>query len=109
MTCTKQGWTISEIAAETGWHRTTVSKYLKDGPPAARVGEAPVMTDRWRSRIDVMLETYPRLLAVSVHNKLRADGFDGSYPTVVRAVRDVRGPRFRAADAVSVPIHTDPG
>lgn len=105
----KQGWTISEIAAETGWHRTTVSKYLKDGPPTVRAGEAPVMTDRWRSRIDVMLEAHPRLLAVSVHNKLRADGFDGSYPTVVRAVRDVRGPRFRAANVVSVPIHTDPG
>ena len=28
---------------------------------------------------------------------------------MVRAVRDIRGPRFRAADAVSVPIDTDPG
>ncbi len=106
----KQGWTISEIAAETGWHRTTVSKYLKDGPPpAARVGEASVMTDWWRSRIDALLEAHPRLLSISVHNKLRADGFDGSYPTVVRAVRDNRGPRFKAADSVSVPIHTAPG
>jgi transposase len=48
-------------------------------------------------------------LAVSIHNKLRAEGFTGSYPTVARAVREVRGPRFRAAAAVSVPIHTDPG
>ncbi len=47
--------------------------------------------------------------AVSIHNKLAATGFEGSYPTVVRAVREIRGPRFRAADAVSVPIHTDPG
>jgi len=105
----KQGWTIGEIAEETGWHRTTVSKYLKDGPPTPRAGEASVMTDRWRSRIDALLEAYPRLLAVSVHNKLCADGFDGSYPTVVRAVRDNRGPRFKAANAVSVPIHTAPG
>ena len=105
----KQGWTISEIAAETGWHRTTVSKYLKDGPPAARATEAPVMTEEWRSRIDTMLGAYPRLLSVSVHNKLRAEGFEGSYPTVVRAVRDLRGPRFRAANLVSVPIHTAPG
>ena len=52
---------------------------------------------------------HPRLLAVSVFNKLRAEGFGGSYPTVVRAVREVRGPRFRPAAAVSVPIHTDPG
>jgi len=105
----KQGWTISEIAAETGWHRSTVSKYLKDGPPTARAGEASVMTDRWRSKIDSMLEAHPRLLAISVFNRLRADGFDGSYPTVVRAVRDNRGPRFKAANAVSVPIRTGPG
>lgn len=105
----KQGWTISEIAEETGWHRTTVSKYLKVGPPAARSTDAPVMTDLWRSRIASLLEAYPRLLSVSVHNKLRAEGFVGSYPTVVRAVRDVRGPRFTAANAVSVPIYTSPG
>ncbi len=105
----KQGWTICEIAETTGWHRTTVSKYLREGPPTARAGEASVMTDRWRSRIDALLEAHPRLLSISVHNKLRADGFDGSYPTVVRAVRDNRGPRFKAANAVSVPIHTAPG
>ena len=106
----KQGWTIAEIAAETGWHRTTVSRHLKNGPPpSARPTEATVMTDRWRTKIDSMLEAHPRLLSISVHNKLRADGFDGSYPTVVRAVRDNRGPRFKAANAVSVPIHTAPG
>lgn len=105
-----QGWTMGEIATETGWHRTTVSKYLKEGaPPQRRSAGSPVMTDAWRGRIEMMLGKFPRLLAVSVHNKLRAEGFEGSYPTVVRAVRDVRGPRFRAADAVSVPIHTDPG
>lgn len=105
-----QGWTITEIAAETGWHRSTVSKYLKQGaPPESRSTGSPVMTEAWRERIDTMLNKFPRLLAVSVHNKLRAEGFGGSYPTVVRAVRDVQGPRFRAADAVSVPIHTDPG
>lgn len=67
------------------------------------------MTQRWRARVEALLAAHPRLLAVSVHNKLRAEGFCGSYPTVARAVRDVRGPRFRAAAAVSVPIHTDPG
>ena len=106
----KQGWTILEIAEATGWHRTTVSNYLKNGPPpAARATEATVMTEHWQQRIATMLEKWPRLQSVSIHNKLVATGFDGSYPTVVRAVRDIRGPRFRAADAVSVPIHTDPG
>jgi hypothetical protein len=106
----KQGWTIAEIAAETGWHRTTVSRHLKNGPPPlARPTEATVMTDGWRSKIDALLEVHPRLLSISVHNKLNADGFDGSYPTVVRAVRVNRGPRFKAANAVSVPIYTAPG
>ena len=105
-----QGWTIKEIAEATGWHRTTVSNYLKNGPPpVTRPTEATVMTEHWQNRIDTMLTSSPRLQSVSVRNKLRAVGFDGSYPTVVRAVRDIRGPRFRTADAVSVPIHTDPG
>ena len=29
----KLGWSIFEIAEATGWHRTTVSNYLKNGPP----------------------------------------------------------------------------
>ena len=89
-----QGWTISEIAEETGWHRTTVSKYLKHGPPpAARTTEPSVMTEAWQTRLNTMLKSWPKLQSVSVHNKLRAVGFEGSYPTVVRAVRDIRGPR----------------
>ena len=71
--------------------------------------ERRVMTAGWRSRIEVLLGNHPRLLATSVHNRLRAEGFCGSYPTVVRAVRDIRGPRFRAAAAASVPICTGPG
>ncbi len=105
-----QGWTVVEIARETGFHPATVSKYLKQGPPPERrAGEASVMTDRWLERIEAIVEKWPRMQAVSIHHRLVADGFEGSYPTVVRAVRDIRGPRFRAAEAVSVPIHTDPG
>ncbi len=105
-----QGWTICEIAEKTGWHRTTVSNRLKEGPPPeTRPTEPSVMTDYWRQRIETMLEKWPKLQSVSVHHKLVAAGFEGSYPTVVRAVRNIRGPRFRTADAVSVPIHTDPG
>lgn len=107
----RQGWTIKEIAEELGYHPATISKRLAEGPPQPRtVGdEARVMNQRWRERIAVLLEAHPRLLGVSVFNKLRAEGFGGSYPTVVREVRAVRGPRFRAASAASVPIATDPG
>jgi IS30 family transposase len=61
-----RGWTIVEIAKETGFHPATISKYLKHGPPpAARPTEATVMTERWRAKIDTMLETHPRLLSIS--------------------------------------------
>lgn len=107
----RQGWTFKEIGEELGYHPATISKWLAEGPPQPRTvaDEAKVMSRRWQERIAVLLEAHPRLLAVSVFNKLRAEGFAGSYPTVVREVRAVRGPRFRAATAVSVPISTDPG
>ena len=32
----RQGWTLAEIAAETGFHPATISKQLKaDGPPSS--------------------------------------------------------------------------
>jgi len=107
-----QGWSIVEIATELGYHPATISKWLRsDGPPQPRraADDELVMNARWQARIETLLSSYPRLLAISVHHKLAAEGFTGSYPTVVRQVRAVRGPRFRAAAAVSVPLHTDPG
>jgi transposase len=108
----KQGWTLDEIAAETGFHPATISKQLKaEGPPTRRrvPDEALVMNARWRRRVAELIETYPRLLGISVHNKLHAEGFGGGYSTVTRELRGLRGPRFKAAANVSVPIHTDPG
>ena len=48
----KQGWTLGEIAEETGYHPATISKWLKaDGPPTRRQvpDEALVMNARWRA------------------------------------------------------------
>jgi len=107
-----EGWTNREIADELGYHPATIAKWLKEGgPPGPRVvpDEAKVMDAHWKERVALLLRAHPRLLAVSVHNRVRAEGFTGSYPTVVREVRAFRGPRFRAASAASVPIHTDPG
>ena len=108
----EQGWTIKEIAAGTGFHPATVSKYLKQGPPPAR-REAPdsarVMNARWCERVRSLIEAHPMLLGISVLRCLQAEGFEGGYSTVTRELRRIRGPRFAAADRVSVPIHTDPG
>ena len=108
----KQGWTIKEIAAETGYHPATAAKRLREGPPPLRRGmsdEARVMNRRWAERIEALVGAYPRLLGVSVFRCLQAEGFGGCYSTVTRELRRIRGPRFSAADRVSVPIHTDPG
>ncbi len=96
-----QGWTFKEIAEETGFHPATVSARLQaDGPHRhGRVSPSPVLDERWRARIAELIETYPRPLGVSVHNKRRAEGFAGGYSTVLRALRDVRGPRFRPGEA----------
>lgn len=108
----RQGWTLAEIAAETGLHPSTVSIHLKaDGPPLKRrtPDDTLVMNARWKQRVNDLVSSYPRLLGVSVFNKLHAEGFTGGYSTVTRELRQLRGPRFRAAGAASVPIMTDPG
>jgi transposase len=107
----KQGWTLEEIAVETGFHPSTISQRLKEGPLTKRQvpDSALVMNAFWKERIASLIGTYPRLLGVSVHNKLQAEKFTGGYSTVTRELRSIRGPRFRAAEAASMPIHTDPG
>ena len=105
------GMTYVEIAEVTGYHRTTISEWIRSGgPPASRAPDPDrvVMTQAWQGRVAELLAVQPKLLSTSVHDLLAAEGFGGSYPTVVRAVRQVRGPRFVAAKAASVPIETAP-
>ena len=106
-----QGFTVTEIAAELGYHPATISKWLAaGGPPERRAAQAPPLIDEgWAARIAELLARSPRLLATSVFEIITAEGFDGSYPTVSRHLNEVRGPRFRAAPGVSVPIETAPG
>ena len=89
----EQGWTIKEIAAGTGFHPATVSKYLKQGPPPAR-REAPdsarVMNARWCERVRSLIEAHPKLLGISVLRCLQAEGFEGGYSTVTRELRRIR-------------------
>jgi transposase len=106
------GWTVDEIAAEVGYHPATVRGWLKAGGPPARrevTVEERVIDPGWQARIHAMLKLNPRLLATSIHDRLVAEGFEGSYPTVARFVREVRGPRFKTGPESTVPIETAPG
>jgi transposase len=108
----RQGWTISEIAAAVGHHPATVSHWLKNGgPPAKRQTEPDklVIDERWRNRVTEVLKANPNLLGTSVERLLRAEGFEGSYPTLVRHLREARGVRRHRDPAVSVPIETAAG
>ena len=79
----KQGWTIREIADETGFRPATVSRRLREGPPPSRrvaPDGAKVMTRRWAERIEALVVEHPRLLGISVWRCLQAEGCTGSLP-----------------------------
>lgn len=108
----RQGWSITEIARELGYHPATISKWMKQGGPPPKRAVDPavrVIDDRWAKRIDELIAPPSKLLATSVFEIITAEGYTGSYPSVVRHVRALRGPRFRVAPQVSVPIETGPG
>lgn len=108
----RQGMTYTEIADETGYHPTTIAKWVREGgPPAGRIvgDEDRVIDEKWSARLLELLAGNKDLLATSLFEIVTAEGFAGSYPTVSRWVRSVRGPRFRRADQASVLIETGPG
>ncbi|MEZ5215509.1 MAG: hypothetical protein R2715_02690 [Ilumatobacteraceae bacterium] len=77
----RQRWTCKEIAAETGCTRRRCRMLKADGPPTVRVtpDSSLVMSAVWKERTALLIAKFPRLLGISVHNRLRADGFDGGY------------------------------
>lgn len=109
----RQDWTIGQIADAVGAHPATISSWLKKGgPPPKRhapAGHVPVIDERWAKRVSALLEANPELLGTSIERIIRAEGFAGSYESLVRHLRDVRGVRRRHSPGVSVPIETDPG
>lgn len=109
----RQGWTIGQIADAVHAHPATVSSWLrKGGPPPKRrppAGLVPVIDERWATRIDELLEANDQLLGTSIERILRAEGFEGSYESLVRHLRSLRGVRRRRTPLVSVPIETAPG
>jgi transposase len=107
----RQGLTIKEIAAETGYHPKTISSWLANGgPPEKRKKTEPmVIDDRWSTRIAELLRLAPRLLGTSVFEMIVAEGYTGSYASVSRHLHTIRGPRFNGAPLASTRIETGPG
>ena len=106
MAMKRQGLTIKEIADELGYHPSTISSWLKNGgpPPKRESVVSPAIDGRWAARIAELLRAAPRLLATSVFELIRAEGYERSYPSVSRHVHAIGGPRFHAAEAASTRI-----
>jgi transposase len=107
----RQGWTHKQIADKLERHPATIAKWIeKGGPPQRResTGEA-VVDEQWQRRISELLQSNSDLLSSSIHRIISAEGFTGSYPTLSRYVRSVRGTRREKNLQVSVPLESAPG
>jgi transposase len=106
------GWSIRQIAEHVGYHPATISSWLKaGGPPATRSTpvEVQIVDERWRERIAGLLAHNGALQATSIMRVLDAEGFDGSYSSLTRYLRSVRGTLRGRASTVAMPIDTGPG
>ena len=93
-----QGLTVKETAQRLGYHPTTIAKWIKvGGPPERRVrpAAAHVLNPQWAARVSELLTAEPQMSASKVRDVLTAEGFLGSYSSVVRYLRARRGPRFQ--------------
>ena len=93
-----QSLTIKETARRLGYHPATISRWIRaGGPPDARIAASAsrVLDSRWAQRVAQLLADNPEIFGTQAHRILEAEGFQGSYPSVVRHLRAVRGPRPR--------------
>jgi len=85
----KQGWKITAIAAHLGRDRKTIRDYL-NGKRVAGV-RARAVEDRFAVFVDYCRERLaedPHLWAVTLFDEVVALGFDQSYPTFTRQLRE---------------------
>lgn len=85
----KQGWSISEIARHVGRDRKTVRAYL-DGErePGVRVLVEPDLFDRFEPYVRQRLLDDHGVWATTLFVEVRALGYDRSYPTFTRKLRE---------------------
>lgn len=103
----KQGLSDREIGRRLGMDRRTVAKLSrKDDEPKRRSREIPSQLDSFKLTVDGWLESYPRLSATVIFERLRPLGYEGGYPTVKRYVRSAKD---TIAKTATVRFETLPG
>lgn len=114
VTLTARGWSGRRVARELGISRNTVRGVLERVSRAREQGQSALpgrvrrksMLDAHEPRMRELLESYPDITAVRMHEELVKAGFDGSYTIVRERVRALR-PRPKVEPARR--LETDPG
>ncbi|HTT27983.1 MAG TPA: hypothetical protein VMG37_06210 [Solirubrobacteraceae bacterium] len=83
----RRGWTVSAIARHTGRDRKTVRKYLAE-PDVVRVS-APSCVEPYRGYLEARFAEDAHVFASVLFEELVPLGFDRSYPTLVREIRQL--------------------
>ncbi len=85
----RQGMTISEIARRTDHDRKTIRAYLSgQRTPGVRKRTVPDSFDVFVDYTAARLIEDPHLWAMTLLDELRPLGYEGSYPTLTRQIRD---------------------
>ena len=83
----RRGWSVSAIARHTGRDRKTVAKYLAGKAPVRAL--APSCVEPFRPYLEARFEDDGHVLATVLYEELAGFGFDRSYPTLVRGIREL--------------------
>jgi transposase len=83
----RRGWSVSAIARHTGRDRKTVAKYLAGGKP----GREPASSclEPYRAYLEARFVDDGHVFASVLFEELVGLGFDRSYPTLVREIRQL--------------------
>lgn len=85
----KRGWSISAIARHTGRDRKTVRAYLNgQREPGVRASSEPDVFDRFEPYVRQRFADDPHVWATTLFEELTTLGFDRSYQTFTRKLRD---------------------
>ncbi|MHB8695011.1 MAG: IS21/IS408/IS1162 family transposase [Solirubrobacteraceae bacterium] len=83
----RRGWSKSAIARHTGRDRKTVAKYLAGNGPARE--PQPSCLEPYRAYLEARFVDDPHLRGSVLFVELGSLGFDRSYPTLVREIREL--------------------
>jgi transposase len=83
----RRGWSKSAIARHTGRDRKTVAKYLAGNGPRREL--VPSCLEPYRAYIEARFVDDPHVRASVLFGELVPLGFDRSYPTLVREIREL--------------------